>query len=286
MTKPQKKTRLGTRQLARDRQIGHLRRSTIVALFFVALLGLSLSQIHRFGEFSAAAKENAIAWSSKKGFSIQNVAVTGRQKVPSQFIMQALQIKRGMPILSYDPKAAQARLSENPWFKSVHIERRLPDTVFIRVIERIPAARWQVDGKLALVDAEGVAMTTDNLDDYKHLPIIIGQDARHKLVALFALLQAEPEIGREVKVATWIGNRRWDLKMKSGLVVRLPASQPELALSKLAMLNREQAVLKRDVVSIDLRLPEKAVLQPTTRANALIERPYFGDKPETGKKNI
>jgi len=284
MTKRKKTSAL--RQQTRTLQRGALSRSTLFALMGVAALGLIASQARHFGEWSASAQQSFTGWTEHQGFVVQNVSVTGREKVSPQFIMQALQITRGMPILSYDPKSAQSRLTENPWIKSANVERHLPDTIFIRINERKPAARWQLDGKLALIDAEGVALTTDNLEQYQSLPIIIGQNARHKVVDLFTLLKAEPEIGKQVVAATWIGDRRWDLKLKNDMLIRLPAQQPELALSQLAKLNEKQQVLARDLTSIDLRLPHKAVLQPTIRANALIERPTFTDTPDKSKQNI
>lgn len=274
------------RQQKRTQQRGHLSRSTLFALMGVAALGLLVSQAHNMSRWSAQAQESFVGWTAEQGFTVQNVDLTGRDKVSAEFVMQALQIKRGMPILSYDPKAAQERLVENPWLRSAKVERRLPDTIFIRITERKPAARWQVDGKLALVDATGVALPTDTMEQYQYLPIIIGQNARHKLIDLFTLLAAEPAIGKQVSAATWIGNRRWDLKLKNNMLVRLPAHEPELALSHLARLHDKEQVLGRDLVSIDLRLPHKAVLQPTPRANALIERPNFSASPDGDKKSI
>lgn len=279
-------TFFAARQQKRTQQRGHLRKSTVFALLIMALGGLTASQIHRFPEWHKAAHEGFVAWTNAHGFSIGRVDVAGRRTVSSDFIMQATQITRGMPILSYDPRAAQERLAENPWFKSVKVERRLPDTIMIRLQERVPAARWQVDGKLVLVDEEGHALPTDRMDAYYRLPIIVGQNARHKLADLFLLLGAQPEIGRDVTAATWIGNRRWDLKLKNEMVIRLPAHQPELALARLADLNAREKILERDLVSVDLRLPDQAILQPTLRANALIERPDFSDTPDPSKKNI
>jgi cell division protein FtsQ len=274
------------RQQKRTMQRGQLNRSTILALFGVAILGLLVSQLPHLPKFYEKTHNDFVAWTNKQGFTIQNVNVTGRNRVPAQFIMQALQITRGMPILNYDPKAAQARLSENPWFKSVNIERRLPDTILIRLTERQPAARWQVNGKQAVIDAEGVVLTTENMDTYNALPVLIGQEAQHKMADLVALLQGQPEIGKQVTVATWVGNRRWDLTLGNNLVVRLPAHQPELALARLAALDAKQKILARDIVSVDLRLPDQAILQPTIRANALIVRPDFSDTPDPSKKNI
>lgn len=278
--------RSSKRQRQHLRQRGHLSRSTLIALAGVACLGLGASQIHKFPELSAQGQQAFIAWTAQHGFTVQDVQLAGRKQVAADFINSAVQIQRGMPIFTYDPKAAQERLIENPWVQSAKIERRLPYTVFIRIVERVPVARWQVDGKLVLVDADGVALPTQTMDAYRQLPIIIGQDARHKLVDLFALLNGEPSIGENVTAATWIGNRRWDLTLRNNMVIRLPSENAEMALSRLVTLDRDEKLMERDLVAIDLRLPDKAVLQPTLRANALIERPDFRDTPDPSKKNI
>lgn len=287
MTKRKKRPAgFSARQSTRNQQRGHLQRSTIFALFGMAFLGICLIQGYRLFENREQASRDFIIWTAARGFSIQQVNVVGRNRVPPDVVMQGLGITRGMPILDYDPKLAQETLAQNPWFKSVHIERRLPDTIFVRLKERKPVARWQYDRKLALVDADGIALATDNLEQYRHLPIIIGQDARTKILDLFDILKAEPDISKDIASATWVGNRRWDLKMKNQIVIRLPAQDSATAFGHMAKLNREQNILKRDLVSVDLRLPGKAVLQPTTRANAVIERPDFNDTPDKSKKNI
>ena len=274
------------RQDLRTKQSGRLRRSTMFALLGVAALALIATQIPRMIVAFDKNKEKFIAWSATQGFTVQHVDVAGRKIVPTNDVLQALNIQRGAPILAYDLKPAQEKLAQNPWFKSVTIERRLPQTIFVEVVERQPVARWQVDGKLAVVDGEGVVLTTENMDKYSHLPIIIGPDAQHKVVDLFMLLKGEPSIGSQIAAATWIGNRRWDLTLQNGIVIKLPADQPQLALSKLAAYDRGHQVFARDIKVVDLRLPDKAVIQPTARANVLIERPDFSDTPDNSKKNI
>lgn len=285
-TKRSSNTRSSKRQRQHLRQRGHLSRSTLIALAGVACLGLVATQIPHLPVWTARASETFVSWTAQHGFTVQDVQLAGRKQVSAEFITDAVKIERGMPIFEYNPQAAQMRLTENPWIQNAKIERRLPHTIFVRITERHPVARWQVDGKLVLVDAAGTALPTDALDQYRHLPIIVGQDARHKLVDLFTLLNAEPEIGRHVAAATWIGNRRWDLTLKSSVIVRLPAEHAEMALTRLAALDRDEKLLERDLLAIDLRLPDRAVLQPTLRANALIERQDFSDEPDLSKKNI
>lgn len=279
-------TRSSTRQRHHVRQRGHLSRSTLIALGCIACLGLGITQLPKLPAWQKQISETFITWTAQHGFTVEDVQLAGRKQVSSSFVTDAIQIERGMPIFEYSPREAQMRLTENPWIQSAKIERRLPHTIFIRMVERVPVARWQVEGNLVLVDAAGVALPTETMDAYRHLPIIVGQDARHKLVNLFTLLQAEPLIGQKVVAATWIGNRRWDLTLQNNIIVRLPAEYAEMALTRLAVLARDEAVLERDLVAIDLRLPNKAVLQPSIRANAVIERPDFSDTPDPSKKNI
>ena len=265
------------RQQKRREQRGQLNRSVLMGLVIVAVAAVTASQWQMVTEKFDSAHQSFISWTAEQGFTIQKLEVTGRNQVPAADLMQALQVKKDTPILSYAPGDAVARLSANPWLKSVNVERRMPDTVFVRVEERIPAARWQVHGKLAVVDVEGAVLTTENMDMYKDLPIIIGQEARHKVVDLFTLLRGEPELAKDITAATWISNRRWNLTLRNNVVVKLPAHDPGLALSAFTALNASDRILERDITTIDLRLPKQVILQPTVRANALIERPDFSD---------
>ena len=274
------------RQQKRREQRGQLNRSVLMALVVVAVAAVTATQWQKISEQAESSRTSFIVWTADQGFTIQKLEVTGRNQVPTADLMQALQVQKGAPILSYIPQDAVARLSANPWLKSVNIERRMPDTVFVRVEERIPAARWQVQGKMAVVDVEGSVLTTENMDMYKDLPIIIGQEARHKVVDLFALLRGEPELARQITAATWIANRRWNLTLRNNIVIKLPATDPGLALSAFAQLNTRDKILDRDIITVDLRLPKQVILQPTVRANALIERPDFSDTAGAKKQEI
>jgi cell division protein FtsQ len=274
------------RQQKRREQRGQLNRSVLMGLLVVAVAAVTASQWPLVTEKFENSRQSFIQWTANQGFTIQKLEVTGRNQVPAADLMQALQVKKDTPILSYAPGDAVARLSTNPWLKSVNVERRMPDTVFVRVEERIPAARWQLHGKLAVVDVEGAVLTTENMDMYKDLPIIIGQEARHKVVDLFTLLRGEPELAKEITAATWISNRRWNLTLRNNVVIKLPANDPGLALSEFTALNASDKILERDITTVDLRLPKQVILQPTVRANALIERPDFSDTASAKKQEI
>ena len=275
-----------TRQNNRRQQRGQLNRSVLTVLLCAAVVMVAVWQAPLLQLWGASAQEKLVVWTGEQGFTIKRLDVVGRNQISGQEIMQALQVKQGAPIFAYDPQGAVARLSANPWIKSVNVERRMPDTIFVRITERIPAARWQVQGKLAVVDIEGAVLTTTGMDMYKDLPVIIGQEARHKVVALFDLLRGEPDLAKDVTAATWISNRRWNLTLRNNVIVKLPAEDPGLALSAFVEMNKRDRLLDRDVTVVDLRLPKQVIVQPTVRANALIERPDFSDNRDKHKQAI
>jgi cell division protein FtsQ len=64
-----------------------------------------------------------------------------------------------------------------------------------------------------------------------------------------------------VTAAIRVGERRWNLQMDNGIDVRMPETDIGQAWAQLAQLERDQKVLGRDVVTIDLRLPDRFVIR-------------------------
>ena len=58
-----------------------------------------------------------------------------------------------------------------------------------------------------------------------------------------------------------VGGRRWDLRMKNGITVRLPEQNVDRAWARLAEAEHRQKLLRRDVILIDLRLGDRMVVR-------------------------
>lgn len=187
------------------------------------------------------------------GFAVKKIDVDGRHYTDVDTLKAMLNIEKGDPIFSFEPAKAKTLLEKISWVKTAHVERRLPDTIYIKLTERKPFALWQRNQKLALVDSDGVILTTENLQNFKDLIILVGDDAPKKASALLVMLQAEPLIEERVEAATLVGGRRWDLKLKSGADVKLPEDELGLALRKLATNHEEDGILDKNVLSIDVR---------------------------------
>jgi cell division protein FtsQ len=58
-----------------------------------------------------------------------------------------------------------------------------------------------------------------------------------------------------------VGERRWNLRLKNGMDVRLPESDMATALERLVALDREKNLITRDIVTIDLRLADRVTVR-------------------------
>jgi cell division protein FtsQ len=207
----------------------------------------------------AAIGDGGLAVTGVMGLKVREILVEGRARVPAQTVMASLEVGRGAPILGVGVAAVRQRLETIPWVESAVVERRLPDTIFVRLVERVPLALWQHNGMFSVIDAKGVVIQNE-VGTFANLPIVVGDDAPQNAEALLLLLATEPDLQKRVTAAVRVGGRRWNLKLDNGIDVRLPEEDAASAWSKLAALERENKLLSRDVTAVDMRLPDRLIV--------------------------
>jgi cell division protein FtsQ len=195
------------------------------------------------------------------GFRVEEVDVSGRIHTDPKALLDVAGLSRGNPILGFNPEEIRRRIETLPWVESAAVERRLPHTVAITVMERTPIALWQHNAHISLIDAEGADLGPAALESAPELPMVVGGDAPAHAAALLGLLAAEPEIAKRVRSSSWVGSRRWDLKLDQGADILLPETGVSEALRQLADAEASSRLLERDVVAVDLRLPGKMIVR-------------------------
>ena len=198
---------------------------------------------------------------ARLGFAVTDVAVEGRRSTDPATILKALGVRRGTPILAFSPSRAAVRIAALPWVRSARVERLLPGTIFVRLVERRPLALWQHGGVMQLIDDDGAVIPVGALGRFAKLPLVVGEDAARHAGALVQMLRKEPRLAAHVTAAVWVGDRRWNLRLDEGVQVLLPADDPGVAWAELARLQRNSAILQRDIETIDMRLPDRLVLR-------------------------
>ena len=210
------------------------------------------------------------------GFRVDEVLVEGRNGAEKADLLAAIKLQRGDPILGFSLARAQSALERLPWIASATVERKLPDLVLIRLTERRPMALWQCDRKLVLIDREGTILAEQGVERFEKLPIIVGRGAPEHAPELLGELASDPILSPHLGAAVWVGGRRWDLRLDNGINVRLPEYDYVGALRRLSAIVSRESLFDRDIVAIDLRLPDRLIVQ--TSENAAQHRKMPGEK--------
>jgi cell division protein FtsQ len=252
-----------------------------LGLCLVGGLGFWLGSAGVAAHAGSALHERAMALTARLGFAVGEVYADGRVRTDPEALRSQLGIAVGQPILTIDPTITRARLEQLPWVERASVERRLPDRIEVRLIERQPLALWQRADRFALIGRGGEVIAPDvtalegigagptvaDLEGdpairWGQLRVLVGDEAPRHAARLFALLSTEPELWARVAAATWVGDRRWTLRLDNRIDVLMPEQGMLRAWRLLAEKAREDALLERAISVIDLRfLPSRLRLR-------------------------
>lgn len=252
----------------------------ILLIIFIAVAGIWVWKTSAFSRGMQVASDKIFGATAKSGYSVQNMFIEGRKRTPMKEINEALDVNKGDSILRLKLEEMRERLEKIESIKYATIERALPDTLYVRIEEREPVAIWQYKGKKSLIDDKGVVMSGLDITPYKSLPLIVGEGAPQNVASLMELLNSQPELAKRFTAAVWVGDRRWNMKLKAAsseaedIEVQLPEEDYLAAWKKLAELEQKEKLLDRDVKVIDLRiegrlfikLPENEIKAKPTNA--------------------
>ena len=243
-------------------------RGSLAVLAVVVMVGLGSAGVWSWnnGMITRAidqTKWDLIAFSGTLGFTVEDVLVVGRSQTTKDDLLKAVRLARGAPILAYDLDEARQRIEVLPWVASASVGRMLPDTILLSVIERQPLALWQSKGSFEVIDRKGKIISKQSIERFSDLLVVVGKDAPENAAALFAILETQPQLMDLAKSAVRVGGRRWNVRLKGDIDIRLPAERARAAWSRLAEYERRHGILSRDVRMLDLRLPDRVIVRKT-----------------------
>ncbi len=198
------------------------------------------------------------------GLSVDAVYVKGVEDPRDiELIRQQAMIEPGENMFRADPRAIRARVEALDRVESALVVRFWPNQIRIEVEPRIPLALWQKQGVWSVLDQKGLAFAQEPVAAHRDLFRVIGPGADLAAPSLLSALSARPELFERADLAFRVGERRWDIKLKSGVEIALPAdAELCLGLDQLMRLHARSSVLDLAVERIDLRDPERIAIRP------------------------
>ncbi|MBV1696846.1 MAG: cell division protein FtsQ/DivIB [Hyphomicrobiales bacterium] len=231
------------------------------ALLLAATLGYGVIAGNHAAEVVAWLKDARDEAASALGFGIAAVSLTGPKEVSREEVLATAGVTARASLLFLDADAARARLMANPWIADAAILKLYPDRLQITVIERQAFALWQENGRLSVIAADGTVLEPFVENRYRSLPLVVGRGAERQAKDFLAIVDRYPDIHALVRASILVAQRRWNLRLTNGIDVRLPEGNVAPALDRLVALDREKKLLSRDIVAVDLRLPDRVSVQ-------------------------
>jgi cell division protein FtsQ len=242
-----------------------------VLLLFAGVGFAGLVQSGQYDEIVAAEGQPWDIAARALGFGIEAVTITGQSRMSEKELLRAAGVdsRHSLPFL--DANAAREKLLTIPRVKSARVMKLYPNRLVVAIEERQPHALWQRDGRVLVIAADGVAI--DELRDarYLGLPFVVGDGAQQRLPEFLALREAAGDLVQRIKAGILVAGRRWDIEMTNGVIVKLPEEDPGSAMAALTHLQREARILDKDVMTIDLRVRDRAIVRLTEEAAAARE---------------
>ena len=199
----------------------------------------------------------------RAGFQVKKVEVVGADRIDRLKVYDIALAQKDRSMAAVDLENVRRDLMRYGWIKDARVSRRLPDTLVVDIVERSPAAIWQHGGRLSLIDEKGVVLEPVSVAPMPDLPLVIGPQANRRAQDLGRLLAEASSLKELLAGATWVGNRRWDLRFRSGETLSLPEGEEaaKAALAQFAHMDGANRLLGRGILRFDMRDPSRFVLR-------------------------
>ena len=239
----------------------------VAGLVFGVGLVVTLATGHRAEALARNTQQAVAGRSADMGFRVRKVHVQGASSMAEDDVLAATGLTMGEPILDVDLDTVRKSVEGVGWVKDAQIVRLLPDTVIIAVRQRETLAVWQNHGRTWVIDPSGRPIPEADAGLFPQLPLIVGEGANEGAAQILQAVQSRPRLVERLEAIVRVDGRRWDLRLKDGGLVQLPAVEEEAALIQLDQLDRRQRILELGFERIDLR--EHGIVAVRPRATPL-----------------
>jgi len=202
-------------------------------------------------------------------YQFEEIKITGNKRVTNQEIIDIVNsTKRRIFIDSEEYQPLIQNLideikSQLLWISKITISRNMPNVLHITIEEYEPFAIWHSEDKKFIIDKDGNPVPYDekivNEEEFKNMIILSGRGANNHAKALFNIFAINPKLSEKIYSATWVGDRRWNIRLDNDLLVKLPEDDIYNAWQQLIRIYDQGKI--NDFRVIDLRINDKIYIE-------------------------
>ena len=232
-----------------------------VAVLALAL-GVTLATGHRGQRLASAVGSGIDGRFGAAGFRLKTIQVEGASPMAIDDIVKAAGVYKNEPLLGLDLNAVRNNVEKVGWVKEARIVRLLPDTLVVAVSEHRQLAVWQHSGRQFVIDDHGQVIKEADPARFAKLPLVVGDGAAEHAPEILPVIAQRPRLIGQMDALVRVDDRRWDIRMRDGSLIQLPADGVDSALMQLERLDQRSRVLELGFDRIDLRNPDVVAVRP------------------------
>jgi cell division protein FtsQ len=234
---------------------------TGIAAVIAASLGYGVVKGNHGPSIIAVVKDACDRVGNAAGFRIVSIALVGNHQISREEALAIAGITGTTSLVFLNVEEVRERLKRNPWIADATVLKLYPGALEIGIRERAAFALWQKDRRVSVISDDGTVLEPYVAPGMLRLPLVVGSGAQLKAREFLSLLDRHPALRDLVRAAILVGERRWNLRLNNGVDVMLPEARVPEAIEHLIQLERQKHLISRDIVAIDLRLPDRVTLR-------------------------
>ncbi|HZZ67031.1 MAG TPA: cell division protein FtsQ/DivIB [Phenylobacterium sp.] len=231
-------------------------------LVLVLALSVTLATGGRGQRLTDGVRNGVDARFGAAGFRLKTIEVEGASPMATADIVKAAGVYKNQPLLGLDLTALRKSVEQVGWVKEARVIRLLPDTLVISVVEHRQLAVWQHDGRQFVIDDHGQVIKEADPSRFASLPLVVGEGAAEHAPEILPVIAQRPRLIGQMDALVRVDDRRWDVRMKDGSLIQLPADDVDGALMQLERLDQRSRILELGFDRIDLRNPDVVSVRP------------------------
>ncbi|MEO4000143.1 cell division protein FtsQ/DivIB [Mesorhizobium sp. CAU 1732] len=206
------------------------------------------------------------AVTARTGFAIDEIRVSGNVETSEIDIFDRVGLDGWTSLVGFDPEEARQRIASLPWVETASVRKIYPATLEVKVVERAPYAIWQQGSRLSLIEENGEVIAPVSGSRHLALPLVVGAGAEGPAADFIAKVAAYPELASRIRGYVRISDRRWNLRLENGITIKLPEVGEDQAIADLLALDKDHALLSRDIETVDMRFGDRLIVKLSTDA--------------------
>jgi len=213
-------------------------------------------------------------------FQPLKIIITGNKKINNEEITQIIKNHLGNNhIVAISLLDLQEQLHNSlPWLKNIVIKRNLLNQLHIIITEYQPIALWFDGAEKFLVDKDGdIIISLNKIPDsekseFENMLIFSGLGANKNIKSFFNIITINQNISSLIYSAHWVGERRWNLILLDGSLIKMPENNIYNAWQNLAKIYNNNNPEIKNLKTIDLRIENKIYLEYQKNNKTTIEK--------------